>query len=85
MVKGRVLGGITVGKKELLREIYLFARNTGPAMSPFNAWVLSKSLETLAVRVDRHCENAFKVAQFLEDHENVALGYIPFFIFSPTI
>jgi O-succinylhomoserine sulfhydrylase len=76
--QGRVLGGITVGKKELLREIYLFARNTGPAMSPFNAWVLSKSLETLAVRVDRHCENAFKVAQFLEDHENVALVTYPF-------
>jgi O-succinylhomoserine sulfhydrylase len=46
------LGGVAVGKADLIREIYLFARNTGPAMSPFNAWVLSKSLETLALRVE---------------------------------
>ncbi len=64
--QGRVLGGVTVGSAELIREIYLFSRNTGPALSPFNAWVLSKSIETLAVRVDRHCENALKVAKFLE-------------------
>ena len=76
--QGRVLGGVTVGKKELIREIYLFARNTGPAMSPFNAWVLSKSLETLAVRVDKHCENALKVAEFLETHPNVSLVKYPF-------
>lgn len=56
--QGRVLGGVAVGRADLIREIYLFSRNTGPAMSPFNAWVLSKSLETLAVRVDRHCESA---------------------------
>ncbi|MDP5044320.1 MAG: aminotransferase class I/II-fold pyridoxal phosphate-dependent enzyme, partial [Leeuwenhoekiella sp.] len=48
--QGRVLGGVTVGRSDLVREIYLFARNTGPALSPFNAWVLSKSMETLAVR-----------------------------------
>ena len=64
--QGRVLGGIAVGKAALIREIYLFSRNTGPAMSPFNAWVLSKSLETMSVRVDKHCENALKVAKFLE-------------------
>lgn len=69
--QGRVLGGVTVGKQELIREIYLFSRNTGPAMSPFNAWVLSKSLETLAVRVEKHCDNAIKVAQFLESHDAV--------------
>ena len=76
--QGRVLGGITVGNKELIREIYLFSRNTGPAMSPFNAWVLSKSLETLAVRVDKHCENAVKVAEFLETNENVNAVKYPF-------
>ena len=76
--QGRVLGGVTVGKKELLQEIYLFSRNTGPALSPFNAWVLSKSLETLAVRVDRHCESALKVAEFLESHSNVKLVKYPF-------
>ena len=76
--QGRVLGGITVGSKELMREIYLFARNTGPAMSPFNAWVLSKSLETLSIRVDRHCENALKVATFLEANKNVTFVKYPF-------
>jgi len=76
--QGRVLGGIAVGKADLIREIYLFSRNTGPAMSPFNAWVLSKSLETLSVRVDKHCENALKVAKFLEQHENVNLVKYPF-------
>ncbi|MGB3776616.1 MAG: aminotransferase class I/II-fold pyridoxal phosphate-dependent enzyme, partial [Leeuwenhoekiella sp.] len=69
--QGRVLGGVTVGKTDLIREIYLFARNTGPALSPFNAWVLSKSLETLAVRAEKHCENALKVAEFLENHEKI--------------
>lgn len=76
--QGRVLGGVTVGKADLIREIYLFSRNTGPALSPFNAWVLSKSLETLSVRVDRHCENALKVAEFLESHKNVQLVKYPF-------
>jgi len=76
--QGRVLGGVTVGNKELMREIYLFARNTGPAMSPFNAWVLSKSLETLAIRVEKHAENALKVAEFLETQENVTMVKYPF-------
>ena len=76
--QGRVLGGVAVGKADLIREIYLFARNTGPAMSPFNAWVLSKSLETLAVRVERHCENALKVAEFLENHPKVEFVKYPF-------
>lgn len=76
--QGRVLGGVTVGKADLIREIYLFSRNTGPALSPFNAWVLSKSLETLAVRVDKHCENALKVAEFLESHSKIVLVKYPF-------
>jgi len=76
--QGRVLGGVTVGRADLIREIYLFSRNTGPALSPFNAWVLSKSLETLSVRVDKHCENALKVAEFLESHSNVNWVKYPF-------
>jgi O-succinylhomoserine sulfhydrylase len=76
--QGRVLGGIVVGKKELIREIYLFTRNTGPALSPFNAWLLSKSLETLAVRMDRHCENALKLAEFLEQNDQVIWVKYPF-------
>jgi len=76
--QGRVLGGVTVGRADLVREIYLFSRNTGPALSPFNAWTLSKSLETLTVRVDRHCDNALKVAEFLEGHANVNWVKYPF-------
>ena len=76
--QGRVLGGVAVGKESLIREIYLFSRNTGPAMSPFNAWVLSKSLETLAIRVEKHSENALKVAKYLEDHPKVNLVKYPF-------
>ena len=76
--QGRVLGGITVGNAELIQKIYLFSRLTGPSLSPFNAWVLSKSLETLAIRLDRHCENAMKVAEFLEQHPNVNKVKYPF-------
>ena len=64
--QGRVLGGIVVGSAELIEKVRFFCRHTGPAMSPFNAWVLSKSLETLTVRMDRHCSNALQLAQFLE-------------------
>jgi len=76
--QGRVLGGVVVGKKELIREIYLFSRNTGPALSPFNAWILSKSLETLAVRLEKHCENALQVAKFLENHSKINWVKYPF-------
>ena len=81
--QGRVLGGVTVGKSDLIHEIYLFSRNTGPALSPFNAWVLSKSLETLAVRVDKHCSNATKVAEFLENHNKISLVKYPFLTSHP--
>ena len=76
--QGRVLGGVTVGRTDLIQEINAFARTTGPAMSPFNAWTLSKSLETLAVRVDRHCDNAEKIAAFLLEHEAVEAVRYPF-------
>ncbi|CAA0166501.1 trans-sulfuration enzyme family protein [Tenacibaculum maritimum] len=76
--QGRVLGGITVGKTNLIRQIYLFSRNTGPAMSPFNAWVLSKSLETLSIRVEKHCQNALEIATFLEKHPKVTSVKYPF-------
>ncbi len=76
--QGRVLGGVTVGRADLIREIYLFSRNSGPALSPFNAWVLSKSLETLAVRVDRHCDNALELAISLEKHSAIKSVKYPF-------
>jgi O-succinylhomoserine sulfhydrylase len=76
--QGRVLAGITVGSRELIDKIYRFARITGPTLSAFNAWVLSKSMETLAVRVDRHCENALKLAEYLEKHPKVNWVKYPF-------
>jgi len=76
--QGRVLGGVVVGKSELVREIYLFSRNTGPALAPFNAWILSKSLETLAVRVDKHCDNALKIAEALEQNKDISKVKYPF-------
>ncbi|HEY9049523.1 MAG TPA: aminotransferase class I/II-fold pyridoxal phosphate-dependent enzyme [Ohtaekwangia sp.] len=76
--QGRVIGGAILGTKELIKEIRFFTRHTGPAMSPFNAWTLSKSLETLAVRMERHCQNALTIAQHLEKHSDVALVKYPF-------
>lgn len=76
--QGRVLGGVIVGKKELIHEIYLFCRSTGPALSPFNAWVLSKSLETLYVRMEKHAANALFIAEQLENHPAIATLRYPF-------
>ena len=76
--QGRVLGGVTVGSVSLVQEIYLFARNTGPSLSPFNSWILSKSLETLAVRIDRHCSNALSIAERLEKHTKINYVKYPF-------
>jgi O-succinylhomoserine sulfhydrylase len=69
--QGRVLGGAILGKKELIKEVRFFTRHTGPTMAPFNAWVLSKSLETLHIRMERHCANALKIAEHLEKHPAV--------------
>jgi O-succinylhomoserine sulfhydrylase len=81
--QGRVLGGVVVGKKELIHEIYLFCRSTGPALSPFNAWVLSKSIETLDVRMERHASNALFIAQSLEQHSAIASLRYPFLTSHP--
>ena len=76
--QGRVLGGVIVGRADLIKEIYLFCRNTGPSLSPFNAWVLSKSLETLDVRMERHCANAQKIAEKLENNPKISWVKYPF-------
>lgn len=76
--QGRVLGGAVLGSRELIQEAFVFLRNTGPSMSPFNAWVLSKSLETLAVRMDRHCQNALELAHYLEKHPEILKVKYPF-------
>lgn len=76
--QGRVLGGVVVGRADLIREIYLFSRITGPSLSPFNAWTLSKSLETLALRMERHCSNALYVAEQLKKHPAIDFVRYPF-------
>mgnify|MGYP003575461582 CR=1 FL=1 len=76
--QGRMLGGAVVGRKDLIKELMFFIRHTGPAMSAFNAWIFSKSLETLGLRMDRHCSNALKVAEMLEAHTEVELVRYPF-------
>ena len=81
--QGRVLGGAVLGRKELIHEIYLFCRSTGPSMSPFNAWVLSKSLETLEVRMDRHCSSAHYIAEKLEGNDKINFVKYPFLTSHP--
>jgi O-succinylhomoserine sulfhydrylase len=76
--QGRVLGGVVLGKKELVHEVYLFCRSTGPALSPFNAWVLSKSIDTLDVRMERHAMNASFLAENLSGHSKISWLKYPF-------
>jgi O-succinylhomoserine sulfhydrylase len=81
--QGRVMGGIVLGKKDLIKEIFTFCRSTGPALSPFNAWILSKSLETLSLRMERHSQNAHKLAGLLENHPEVLQVRYPFLLSHP--
>lgn len=76
--QGRTIGGAILGRSALIEKIRFFARHTGPSMSPFNAWVLSKSLETLHVRMERHCENALLIAEQLEGHSELLQVKYPF-------
>ena len=76
--QGRVLGGVVVGGKDLVKQLYLFIRNTGPSLSPFNAWVLTKSLETLFIRMDKHADNALKIARHFENHPMLSSVKYPF-------
>ena len=76
--QGRTVGGAIIGRADLIQKVRFFCRHTGPAMSPFNAWILSKSLETLSVRLDRHCENALKISTHLEGHPELNWVKYPF-------
>lgn len=76
--QGRTIGGVIVGRKDIIKEIKFFARHSGPSMSPFNAWLLSKSLETLAIRMERHSSNALALAEYLESHPDVEIVKYPF-------
>ena len=76
--QGRTLGGVVVGKKELLQEIRFFARQTGPTISPFNSWILSKSLETLSLRMEKHSSNALALAEKLKSNDHLENVKYPF-------
>lgn len=76
--QGRVLGGLILGQKKYIDEVQFFMRHTGPSLSPFNAWVLAKSMETLAVRMDRHCENALKIAEYFQENPDIDFVKYPF-------
>ncbi len=83
--QGRVLGGAILTNEDLFKEVKFMIRHTGPSMSAFNGWILSKSLETLAVRMDRHCDNALALAETLEGHPQVSLVKYPFLPSYPQI
>lgn len=76
--QGRTLGGLIVASNELIEKVKAFARHSGPAMSPFNAWVISKSIETLDVRMERHCKNALEIAQRLSNLSGISWVKYPF-------
>jgi O-succinylhomoserine sulfhydrylase len=76
--QGRVLGGLLLGRQEIMEKVIFFCRHTGPAMSPFNAWVISKSLETLHVRMDAHCRSALEMASWLGEQEGIAAVHYPY-------
>ncbi|WP_116126856.1 PLP-dependent transferase [Lewinella sp. IMCC34183] len=76
--QGRVLGGLLLGTSEVMERVIFFCRHTGPAMSPFNAWVISKSLETLHIRMDAHCRSALEMATWLGEQRGVARVHYPF-------
>jgi len=76
--QGRVMGGVVVGHADLVKQVFDFARATGPSLSPFNAWVLSKSVETLELRMEKHSENALEIARWLEEQEGVTDVRYPF-------
>lgn len=76
--QGRVLGGIIVGDEAEMEEVIFFARHTGPVLSPFHAWLLSKSLETLPIRMKEHSQNALALATILDAHDKVKTVNYPF-------
>jgi O-succinylhomoserine sulfhydrylase len=76
--QGRTLGGAVLGPADIIKDVRFMARQTGPSLSPFNAWILSKSLETLAVRMEKHCSNALELATYLSKSDDIATVKYPF-------
>lgn len=83
--QGRVLGGAVLGPKSIIKDVRSAARQIGPSLSPFNAWILSKSLETLAIRMEKHCENALALARHLEKSSEVVTVKYPFLASHPQL
>ncbi|MGB3182991.1 MAG: aminotransferase class I/II-fold pyridoxal phosphate-dependent enzyme [Cyclobacteriaceae bacterium] len=81
--QGRTIAGAVLGREDLIQQIRFFARHTGPALSPFNGWMLSKSLETLHVRMEKHCDNAHRLAEYLEGHKELEFVKYPFLASHP--
>lgn len=81
--QGRTIGGAILGREDLIKEIQFFTRHSGPSLSPFNGWLLSKSLETLPVRMEKHCDNALRLAEYLEGHEELEFVKYPFLASHP--
>jgi O-succinylhomoserine sulfhydrylase len=76
--QGRCLGGVVLGPREFIEEkLHNYLKHTGPSLSPFNAWVLLKGLETLPLRVDRHCASAAAIADVLADRKEIARVLYP--------
>lgn len=76
--QGRTIGGAVLGDEFLIKELTQFVRQTGPSLSPFNSWLVSQSLETLAIRMERHCANALGLARWLEGRAGVESVRYPF-------
>jgi O-succinylhomoserine sulfhydrylase len=83
--QGRTMGGAVLGPKDIIKDIRSMARATGPTLSPFNAWILSKSIETLAVRMEKHCENATALARYLSQSTDIKTVKFPFLATHPQV
>jgi O-succinylhomoserine sulfhydrylase len=75
--QGRSMGGAVLGSENLIEPVRFFTRHTGPALAPFNAWILSRSLETLELRMERHCSTALNLAGYLESRAEISLVRYP--------
>jgi O-succinylhomoserine sulfhydrylase len=83
--QGRTLGGAVLGQKNIIKEVLTMARQTGSSLSPFNSWILSKSLETLTIRMERHCANALDIARYLEKSKEIKTVKYPFLPSHPQV
>jgi O-succinylhomoserine sulfhydrylase len=83
--QGRTLGGLILGSNEIIAKMEAFARHTGPALSPFNAWIISKSIETLSLRVQHMSNVALEIAKRLESHPAISFVKYPFLESHPNV